>query len=275
MAKFSYIITIHNKEKILRKTLEGVEACCSKDSVIYPVLDGCTDKSEEVVQDFIRKTEVKVIVTKTDDVHELKTINAGLRQIKDGYTIVLQDDVILQEPDLEKKVEELYKKIGPSLGNISFCRAANLRRTPFLKQLKQSGLKPLVEECDLVKEIHDPCSNAQEVEYEKFVYRMVAIKSPICIPESVLKKVGILDENLAPYGYDDHEYCLRILKAGFKNGLFPLRFLSKLGWGGTREDKIFQKERKLIHKRNRRYVYLKHKTFLRSFRIPKEYKSYQ
>lgn len=262
MTHFNYIITIHNKEKILERTLVGVETSCSESSIIYPVLDGCTDRSEEIVQEFIQRTKIKVIVTKTNDVHELKSINTALRQIHKGFTIVLQDDIILQEPDLEKKIEELYKKIGPSLGNVSFCRAANLQRTPFLRQLKYSGLRPLVEECDLVKAIHDPCANAQDIDYEKFVYRMVAIKSPICIPESVLKNVGIFDENLAPYGYDDHEYCMRILKAGFKNGLFPLRFESKLEWGGTREDKNFSRTLRGIHIKNTIYIWKKHGHFI-------------
>lgn len=273
MTYFNYIITIHNKEKILERTLAGVETCCSESSIIYPVLDGCTDRSEEIVQEFIQRTKIKVIVTKTNDVHELKSINAALRQIRKGFTICLQDDIILQEPDLEIKVENLYSKI-PSLGNVSFCRAANLRRTPFLKQLKQSGFKSLIEECDLVKAIHDFCPNAKDVDYEKFVFRMIAIKSPICISESVMKKVGIYDENLAPYGYDDHEYCLRILRAGFNNGFYPLRFISEPEWGGTREDSNFAKNCRTFHKIHRRYIYAKHKEFLENFSIPNEYKTY-
>ena len=265
MSKFNYIITIHNKENILEKTLLGVDACCSENSVIYPVLDGCTDKSEEIVNDFIKKTKRKVIVIKTPDVHEIKSINAALSQIKEGFTICLQDDVILQEPDLEEKIKKIYQEEGPQLGIVSFCRAANLKQTSLLKQIRQSGFKPLVEECDLAKVKNDPCYGGQIVEYDKLVYRMVAIKSPVCIPEIVLKRVGILDENLAPYSFDDHEYCIRVMKVGFRNGLFPLRFTSKLEWGGTRTDKNFLKLSKYIHLRNRRYIWKKHGEFISQY----------
>ena len=272
MAKFNYIITIHNKESILEKTLLGVDACCSKDSVIYPVLDGCTDKSEEIVNNFVKKTKRTVIIIKTPDVHEIKSINAALRQIKEGFTICLQDDVILQEPDLEEKIKKLYQEEGPQLGVVSFCRAANLRQTPLLKQIRQSGFKPLVEECDLIKVKNDPCYGGQIVEDDKLVYRMVAIKSPVCIPEIVLKRVGILDKNMAPYSFDDHEYCIRAMKAGFRNGLFPLRFTSKLEWGGTRNDKNFLKLAGYIHLRNRRYIWKKHGQFIKKYWNNKHFK---
>ncbi len=265
MSKFNYIITIHNKENILEKTLLGVDACCSEGSVIYPVLDGCTDKSEEIINSFVKKTKRKVIIIKTPDVHEIKSINAALRQIKEGFTICLQDDVILQEPDLEKKITRLYQKEGPRLGVVSFCRAANLRKTSLLRQIKQSGFKPLVEECDLIKVKNDPCYGGQIIEYDKLVYRMVAIKSPVCISETVLKKVGILDENMAPYGKDDHEYCMRCLKTDFKNALFPLHFTSKLEWGGTRVDNNFQKQARYIYLRNLRYIWKKHGKFIKEY----------
>lgn len=270
MINFNYIITIHNKEKILERTLKGVESCSSKNSIIYPVLDGCTDRSEKIVQEFIKRTNRRIIIIKTPDVHELKSINVALRRIRNGFTICLQDDVILQDPDLEKKVENLYKKI-PSLGNVSFCRAVNLRRMSPLRQLRHSGLHPLFEECDLVKVVHDSCPNGKEVEYEEFVYRMVAVKSPICFPESAIKKVGIFDENLAPFAYDDHEYCLRLLKAGFKNGLFPLRFISKLEWGGTRKDKSFSRNLYRLQIQHNKYIWEKHGRFIEELSKIKTY----
>lgn len=260
---FNYIITIHNKQAILEMTMEGVAACCSRESAIYPVLDGCTDRSEEIVDKFIEQSDLKVEKVITPDVHEIKSINAALRKIDGGFTICLQDDVILQEPKLEEKVEKLYEKEGSSLGYVSFCRAANLRRTGLLRQFRTSSPKPLVEEINMVKAPHDPLlSKAEIAEYEEIMYRMVAIKSPVCIPEIVLKAVGILDENMAPYSWDDHEYSIRCLKAGFRNALFPLRFRSDLEWGGTRIDKSFSYKSKPIHVRNRRYIWRKHGQFI-------------
>lgn len=260
--KFNYIVTIHNKEMILEETLNGLKDCCSERSKIYPVLDGCTDRSEQIVDEFSQRTGLNVEKIYASDVHEIKSINLALKKIDKGFTVCLQDDVVLKEPDLERKIRSLYEREGSKLGVVSFCRAANLKRTPLIRQFRRSGLKPLVIECDEISAVHDYAAGCDKIEYEELVYRMVAIKSPVCIPERVLKSVGILDENLAPYSWDDHEYCMRALKAGFRNALFPLRFVSELEWGGTRIDKNFSKECHTIHLRNRQYIWEKHGQFI-------------
>jgi GT2 family glycosyltransferase len=265
VARFNYIITIHNKEDLLERTLDAVDRCGGQEAVVYPVLDGCTDRSEDIVNEFAKRTSKKVVVTRTPDVHEIRSINAALRQINEGFTICLQDDVVLDEPDLESKLESLYQKEGPKLGVVSLCRAANLRLASLARQIARSGFKPLVVETDLIRAEHDYCAEADTVEYERLVERMVAIKSPVCIPEPVLKEVGILDEDLAPYSYCDHEYCMRCLKAGFRNGLFPMHFTSELEWGGTRIDEGFSQQAKAIHLRNTRYIARKHGGFIREY----------
>ena len=54
MFTFNYIITIHNKEHLIRKVLNGVKNSMTENSVIYPVLDGCTDNTEHVIDEFQR-----------------------------------------------------------------------------------------------------------------------------------------------------------------------------------------------------------------------------
>lgn len=88
----------------------------------------------------------------------------------------------------------------------------------------------------------------------------------------LLEDLGFLDENLVPYSWDDHEYSLRSLERGYKNALFPIKFTSELEWGGTRENKDFSQECIKIHERNRKYIYIKYRKFLRKFKTPPEYK---
>jgi len=44
----------------------------------------------------------------------------------------------------------------------------------------------------------------------------------ICVylPRSTIERVGLLDERFVGYGYDDDDYCLRILGAGLHLGIF-------------------------------------------------------
>src|ERR1700733_11716538 len=65
-----------------------------------------------------------------------------------------------------------------------------------------------------------------------FIFREVAIKSPICIPCHVIKKIGLPDETYAPW--DDIAFCYTVSKAGFHNGVYAIDFESDINWGTTR-----------------------------------------
>lgn len=262
---FNYIITIHNKEKILEDVLNAIEVTASNTSKIYPVLDGCTDKSEEIVEDFKKKSSHEVIVTKTPDLHELRSINAALEKITRGYNFILQDDVILLEKDIEKKIIDLYCE-HKKLGVLSFCRATDLRKNNLKEKILLKTLKNFASESNLIKAEHDLCHGGEKIPYNKLKYAMCSIKSPICIPEHVFKKIGMLDDDFAPHTYDDHDYSIRALKAGFMNALYPIRFRSDIDWGGTRNSETFLKEVSSIHKKNRLLLWKKHGDFISNYK---------
>ncbi|MCZ2340159.1 MAG: hypothetical protein LC127_18615, partial [Chitinophagales bacterium] len=70
----------------------------------------------------------------------------------------------------------------------------------------------------------------------RFAYRQIAIKSPICVPSYLVRKIGYLNKKLAPYAHDDLEYGIRCYLAGYKNGVFAIKFRSDIKWGGTRNN---------------------------------------
>lgn len=258
---FNYIVPIFNKEDVLPLTLEGIDHCASRNSRIYTVIDGCTDQSEQVIDDFIEQTGRDVIKIHMPDVHMLRSVNAALRHVKHGFSIVMQDDIIIKDEQFEEKISSLYKRMGKRLGVVSIRLAANVALTPVMRRLAMGSIWPMIEEIDYINNCND--SQAYEsVSYDSFYPRMDAINGPNIIPWSVRQTIGILDEALAPYGYDDPEYCLRAMKAGFINGLFPLKFKSDIEWGGTRRSKIFLAEVRRIHLRNRKYVWKKHGNYI-------------
>ena len=230
--RFNYIITIHNKADLIEKTLMCVLMCCRENSHIYPVLDGCTDKTEEIVDNVIRAfANVPITKVHTADVHELLSINAGLcasDQRGNGFNIVLQDDVLLADFLLEKKVTALYEWAGPQLGYVSFRLGVNLAKDA----ARSDDAVPF---SDYIENIYGHgLIQAEPLMPGWLAYRTVPIKSPVCIPFEIFRKVGILDQRLAPYGHDDVEYAIRGIKAGYRNAVFALRFYSDVKWGGTR-----------------------------------------
>lgn len=262
---FNYIITIHNKQDLLPRVLEGIAACCSKRSKIIPVLDGCTDNSEAIVDEFITTSELNVEKVITPDVYELRAINAGMTRVDHGFIMTIQDDVILQDPELEQKVSALCAETGPTIGVISLRHGANVRRSSLLRQLRQSGLVSLIEEFERVTRPEEAPTMGERVEYGQVVYRMVAGGSPMIFPERVWRSIGRMDEAMAPLMWNDHEYNLRALQAGFRNVVFPLHFESDVTWGTMRQkakNNVFVSMVNGWALSNRRFIWKKYGRFI-------------
>ena len=235
IVRLNYIITVHNKADLIEQVIWHVLTCCRDYSHIYPVLDGCTDQSEAIIDRVIdANAGLPITKVKTPDVHEIRAINAGLAAAEmegEGYNIVLQDDVLLADYDLESKVQSLYRWIGPRLGFVSFRLGANFDHDAATSQ----SPVPFV---DLIESAYGHgLADAGMLLPGQFAFRSVCIKSPICIPFSLVRELGPLEEQLAPYMHDDTEYSLRCKKAGYKNGVFGLRFISDIKWGTTRTPK--------------------------------------
>ncbi len=261
---FNYIVPIFNKEDVLPKTLEGIEKCSTSESKIILVVDGCTDGSEAIVDDFIKNSSHKAEKILMPNVHMLLSVNAGLKKVTSGFSIIMQDDIILKDADTENKIIELYQRMNGKLGVISFRYASNIGISSLTHRLKRKTFKGMIEEKDFIKG-PDDYANYPEGNYGNFYPRMSAINGPNCIPWNLLSQSGVLDEKLAPYGFDDPEYCLRSLKLGFINGLFPVHYQSEIEWGGTRRSKSFANATSRIHKKNRIYIYKKHNVFLKQY----------
>ena len=264
---FTYIVTIHNSQELLPRTLAGIGEACTPTSEIVAILDGCSDNSENVVDSFTAQSGLNVRKVRTDDVHELRSLNAGLAQIREGYAVCVQDDVVLQQRDLEHLVTDLYDRVGPSLGVVSFRHAMNVRRLGVVRQLRRSGLKPLVVECDRVIRPEEATSQMKAVPYGQLVFRMVAGGSPFVIPQTVRTAINAFEDEMAPYMWFDHEYSLRAAAAGFHNGVYPVRFVSELQWGGSRKVPMSPKKRAefdAVVLRNRRFIWRRHGRFIRA-----------
>jgi glycosyltransferase involved in cell wall biosynthesis len=270
--RFNYLITVHNKEQLLPAVLRGVEQCASADARVVVVLDGCTDGSRRVAEEFQASTPLTVVLVEAPDVHEIRAINVGLVATQPGYCVVLQDDVVLQEPRLEQLLLDLCEQHGHRLGFISLRLAANVRPTALLDRVKlairarkPSCLLPMADHHELVSSPHEHMDEAR-APYHAFVPRMVGIKSPVCLTPELRDLAPRLDEAFAPYCYDDYDLSLQALRAGLRNGLFPVHFRSDVEWGGTRQDPSFSSSvGARIRLRNRRLLWKKHSSFLRSF----------
>lgn len=230
---FNYIITIHNKQELIGSVLLSVINTAGPNSNIYPVLDGCTDLSESIIDDIIKKhPKVKITKLFADDVHELQSINIGLKsanQNGEGYNIILQDDVILQDSSLEETCIHLYSRFN-NLGIVSFRHGGNLSRNLIYDESIITPLRDYIQnECGHLT-ASKPILNIGH-----FVFREIVIKSPICIPFKIVRDLGVPDESYAPW--NDIAYSYKISEAGYTNGVLAIDYLSDVYWGSTRTKK--------------------------------------
>ncbi|MDR3736258.1 MAG: hypothetical protein P4L10_12060 [Acidobacteriaceae bacterium] len=229
---FNYIITIHNKEDMIRDVLLSTLLCCGPQSTIFAVLDGCTDRSEAILDEFTEQFQhVPLVKVYAPDVHELLSINIGLRaapQEGEGYNIILQDDVILADLELESKIKQLYTWGNGRLGYVSLRLGANFEADA----LENKSAVPLKDYIETAYGHGLP--EAEVLLPGRFAYRSVPIKSPVCLPTKLVREIGLLNEDLAPYAHDDTDLAIRLIDAGYFNGVFALRFYSEAKWGGTR-----------------------------------------
>lgn len=243
---FNYIITIHNKENLINEVLEGIKKSAGKNSCIYPVLDGCTDNTEEIINQFQKENpNLQIIKIYENDVHELRAINAVLANIshdENQLNVILQDDVVLNDPFLEEHLESLYNKFPGKLGIVSMRHGGDL--SAFLLN-KESSIFPIKNYVETVYG-HGVSGRLRDLEEGNFIFKEIAIKSPICIPSYLILKAGIPNAVYEPW--DDIAYCYTSLESGFKNGVLSVPFVSEKEWGTMRTKKQQTKHDDIVRK---------------------------
>lgn len=265
MNRSFYIIPTHNKEHMIHDVLHSVINCHnSAESLptIIVVVDGCTDNTENIVLQF-KEEQDNVHVLYKPDVHEIECLNSGLQYIQDellpnpdDLIFMIQDDVILKEPNINVRFSELFANrndlgyISMRLGDSVFSTAGELQETNYAESEFGHWNQ-------LNWNFHS------SIKHNEFRECEVAIRSPTCTQWKRFKEHGFFDENLKPYGYDCHDFSIRMNEAGYKNGVYALAFQSDVKWGTMRSDASSNYNNLInqIYVRNKRYLSEKHKDY--------------
>jgi glycosyltransferase involved in cell wall biosynthesis len=259
-----YIVPAHNKENLIRLVLDGIVTTNSRqeDSRIICILDGCTDGTESIVENY--KSDIAITILKADDVHEILSLNTGLNYIKNNcdpqdndLVFMIQDDVVLGEKDIDIRFRKLFNK-EPNLGYVSMRMGASLKIVD--GHLEDASL--LESEFghwnQLGSKVH------QTVKHNTLKIVECAIRSPTCMLWERFNTVGFFDEKLAPAGFDCHDMSIRLNIAGYNNALYTMRYRSDVSWGTMRQpEKIKNRSIYDTYGRNRMYLAEKHKDYFK------------
>ena len=181
----SIIIVNWNEKEMLRKCLESIKS----NTIYYPyeiivVDNNSNDGSQEMIKMYF--PWVKLIENK-ENLGFSRANNIGIKTSKGEYVLLLNNDTEVKKGWLMNLIEfaENNKKfgvVGPKL----------LYQDGSVQQLK--GYPDTSKEVDFVT------------------------GAAFLIKREVINKVGLLDEGFSPIYYEDKDYCMRVLKAGYKIG---------------------------------------------------------
>ena len=107
------ILTVHNKERTIKIILENLFKNTSEiTKKIIIILDGCTDKTNLYVNEFVKKRRYlfKVQLLYTDDIWETKANNVGLREVNTEYATIVQDDMLIKQKNWDLTLIDNFNK---------------------------------------------------------------------------------------------------------------------------------------------------------------------
>lgn len=104
----SIIIPTHNREDMICETLDSVKNQTYKDIEVLVVDDHSEDKTKEVIREYIlNHSELKVLLFENDGKGACAARNKGIRESKGEYLQFFDDDDLMFEHHIERKVKAI------------------------------------------------------------------------------------------------------------------------------------------------------------------------
>ena len=106
MVKISVVIPVYNSEKYLKRCINSVLNQTIKDIEIILINDGSTDKSEEIIDDYIAKHGEKIIKFNQRNAGQATARNKGIELAKGEFITFIDSDDYIDKMMLEDLYEE-------------------------------------------------------------------------------------------------------------------------------------------------------------------------
>ncbi len=228
----SIILTIHNKEFLLPKTLDAIKQFTdfSNTELIF-VIDGCTDGSKRQVDNFrFCNRHIPINIIETPDLFETKANNVGCKLSQADYVIILQDDQVINQIGWNREILrpfELWDDVFAVSGNCAHNWSKN-------NNLSASG-RTKEGWSDLL--IHHDHANKTNIDKNTFAVRDSCNRGPLAINRKDFEYLGGFCPLFAPQDSDDH--CLMYdakRKLNKVCGFINIDWYSEPAWGGTRNE---------------------------------------
>ena len=244
----AFIQIFHNPGMSLIPTLQKNFALLEPNDHYFVVLDGCSDDSAKIAQDYLDRVDLQATLVCTNDLHEVLALNEVLlkaREYNPRTVVHLQGDMIVEKQNFLILREFLSSKTGFGLVSLRMggCPSAESLDFNLTEGLygHNGGLKLLGSKLS-IKEV------------------CVVVRGPLIFSKKLLDVISWqIDPKLAPHSYDDIDLSLISLENGMINYFVQAPFRSDVTWGTTRkENRSFTESVDISHSKNKKYVFSKH-----------------
>lgn len=242
--------------------LNGIKMTTTGNYELIVVLDGCSDESENILDDFILHND-KIHIKKlyADDVFETKANNIAAKESSSEHIVIIQDDMIMKEIGWNERMLKPFNSFSDVFSVTS--------RTSHNWVINQDSIHMNMEKIpngiwsDIL--FHVDHADRNNTGRDTFEIRDSSNRGPLMINHSDMEKLGYFDEIFSPQDMDDHDIHYRAKKKlGKITGLYWIDYASEPDWGGTRENGQTKQWMLDSNHKNQKIVYLRHNDVLRN-----------
>ena len=200
--KTSIIIPVKDNEGLTENCIESIKANTKDYEII--IVDNGSKRPRTFGQKYIRNNE---------NLGFVKAVNQGIIASKGEIVVILNNDTIVT-PNWIENLEYHFKDydmVGPCTNSISGPQKIETETYEGNDQLYKFAKKFNKEH------------KGESMPWYRLVFYCVAIK------REVINRLPLLDEQFTPGNFEDDDYCLRAIEAGFRLGIAQDTFIHHMG----------------------------------------------
>lgn len=210
--KTSIIILTHNNLDYTKLCIESIRKYTRPGIYELIVVD---NYSTDGTVEWLRAQKDIVTIANKENVGFPKGCNQGMEIASGDNILLLNNDTIVTENWLDNLIKALYSSeeigaVGPVTNHCSYYQAISVTyRT--------------------IEEMHEFARVFNQSNESAWEERLKLVGFCLLIKREVVERVGKLDERFSPGNFEDDDFSLRILKAGYKLVLCKDTFIHHFG----------------------------------------------
>lgn len=145
------VIPAFNSEKYIADALFSIENQRYKAKEVVVVLNGCTDETEKVCEEYRENSDINIVIIKTEYANLSNARNIGFSLARSNYIAILDADDVYDPSFLEKAAEAFSEKpnIAVFFGNRYHFNNSGITKENFLENTECNKIKPSLHKSDI------------------------------------------------------------------------------------------------------------------------------